>query len=83
MFVPHPTQKIGAGGTAIVATYLAAMALVGSQAFPAAESLATQPTMAPPAAAAAAATEAERCKPPAFAVALGHEEKWELHNNCK
>lgn len=29
------------------------------------------------------AAEAERCKVPAFAKALGHEEKWKLHNNCK
>jgi len=27
--------------------------------------------------------EAERCKAPDFAKALGHEEKWKLHNNCK
>jgi hypothetical protein len=26
--------------------------------------------------------EAERCKVPDFAKALGHEEKWKLHNNC-
>ena len=26
---------------------------------------------------------AERCKVPDFAKALGHEEKWKLHNNCK
>lgn len=81
VFVPHPTQKVGAGGTAIVATYLGVMALVGSQAFPAAESLAARPTMVHPGAA-EAVTEAERCKPPAFAVAMGHEEKWKLHNNC-
>ncbi len=84
VFVPHPSQRVGAGGTAILATYLTAIALVASQAFPAAESLATQPAMlAPGVAATAAATEADRCKPPAFAVALGHEEKWKLHNNCK
>ena len=29
------------------------------------------------------AAEAERCKVPEFAKALGHEEKWKLHNNCK
>lgn len=29
------------------------------------------------------AAEAERCKVPSFAKALGHEEKWKLHNNCK
>ena len=27
--------------------------------------------------------EAERCNVPDFAKALGHEEKWKLHNNCK
>lgn len=29
------------------------------------------------------AAEAVRCKVPEFAKALGHEEKWKLHNNCK
>lgn len=27
--------------------------------------------------------EAERCKVPEFAKAMGHEEKWKLHNNCR
>lgn len=27
--------------------------------------------------------DAERCKVPAFAIAIGHVEKWKLHNNCK
>ena len=27
--------------------------------------------------------EAERCKVPDLAKAMGHEEKWKLHNNCK
>jgi hypothetical protein len=27
--------------------------------------------------------EAERCKVPDFAKAIGHEEKWKLHNNCQ
>jgi hypothetical protein len=27
--------------------------------------------------------EAERCKVPDFAKAMGHAEKWKLHNNCK
>lgn len=26
--------------------------------------------------------EAERCKVPGFAKAMGHEERWKLHNNC-
>lgn len=29
------------------------------------------------------AAEAERCKVPGFAKAMGHEEKWKLHNNCQ
>ena len=28
-------------------------------------------------------SEAERCKVPEFAKAIGHEEMWKLHNNCK
>lgn len=27
--------------------------------------------------------ELERCRVPEFAKAMGHEEKWKLHNNCK
>jgi hypothetical protein len=27
--------------------------------------------------------EAERCKVPDFAKAIGHEDMWKLHNNCK
>ena len=27
--------------------------------------------------------EIERCKVPEFAKAMGHEEKWKLHNNCQ
>lgn len=27
--------------------------------------------------------EAERCKVPDFAKAMGHEDKWKLHNNCQ
>lgn len=29
------------------------------------------------------AAEAERCKVPDYAKAMGHEEKWKLHNNCR
>jgi hypothetical protein len=35
------------------------------------------------AAAPATPAEIERCRVPDFAKALGHEEKWKLHNNCK
>lgn len=29
-----------------------------------------------------AAAEAERCRVPAFAVAIGHEERWKRHHGC-
>jgi hypothetical protein len=32
---------------------------------------------------AAREAEEERCKVPDFAIAMGHAEKWKLHNNCK
>jgi hypothetical protein len=46
------------------------------------------PIKAEPAALAASSAtldpaEAERCKVPDFAKAMGHEEKWKLHNNCQ
>ena len=31
----------------------------------------------------AVAAEVERCKVPEFAKAMGHEDKWKLHNNCR
>lgn len=37
----------------------------------------------PEAAAPVDPAEAERCKVPDFAKAMGHEDKWKLHNNCK
>lgn len=40
-------------------------------------------TPAAAAPAAADAAEAERCKVPEFAKAIGHEAKWKLHNNCR
>ena len=39
--------------------------------------------VAPAAQAPVDAAEAERCKVPEFAKAIGHEDKWKLHNNCK
>jgi hypothetical protein len=37
----------------------------------------------PDASDAATAAEAERCKVPDFAKAIGHVDQWKLHNNCK
>lgn len=47
-------------------------------------SLQQEPQAAPaPSATVTDPAEAERCKVPDFAKAMGHEEKWKLHNNCK
>lgn len=74
VFTPHPSQKIGAGGTAIVAVFLALIVFVGQRWFPAAEKVAA---IAP------AAAADGKCTPPDWAVAMGHAEMWKLHNNCK
>jgi hypothetical protein len=76
VFTPHASQKVGAGGTAIVLLFLALIGLVGQRGFPV-------PDAGVAAAPAVAAAGDERCTPPAFAVAIGHAEKWKLHNNCR
>jgi len=77
VFTPHASQKVGAGGTAIVLAFLALIGVVAQRGFTATEpAIAMIPT-------AAASGDDDRCTPPAFAVAMGHAEKWKLHNNCK
>jgi len=77
VFTPHASQKVGAGGTAIVVLFLALIGAIAWQGFPATDAVTTvAPTSAAPGG-------DERCTPPAFAVAIGHAEKWKLHNNCK
>ncbi len=76
VFVPHPSQKVGAGATAIVAIFVAVIGFTSRQWF--------QPTQAQAAAPEVAATGgAGKCTPPDWAVAMGHGEMWKLHNNCK
>ncbi|MBP6337963.1 MAG: DUF4395 domain-containing protein [Vitreoscilla sp.] len=80
----------GAGGSVGQGlTVLAFAALIGAWGHwvkghdpyvPAAQAAAIAPTPKVPKAMDAA--EAERCKVPDFAKAMGHEEKWKLHNNC-
>jgi hypothetical protein len=79
----------GAGGSLPQgAVVLAFAALVGAWGVWVADHDPYAPTMAPGAAPTTAqppidAAEAERCKVPEFAKAMGHEEKWKLHNNCQ
>ena len=70
---------------AIVVLFAAAVGGIGQWVYstgPKKVELAQQPGTAASAGSVDAA-EAERCKVPDFAKAMGHEEKWKLHNNCK
>jgi hypothetical protein len=61
--------------------------LVGAAAFwvagPASPDASPQTNATTPPQAPVDPAEAERCKVPDFAKAIGHEEKWKLHNHCK
>ena len=77
VFIPHASQRVGAGGTAIVVMFVALIGFTAQQWFPAAEAV------TPMAAAPATAPATGKCTPPDWAVAMGHAEMWKLHNNCK
>ena len=74
VFVPHPSQRVGAGGTAIVAAFVAVIGFTGQQWFQPADAQAAAPV---------AVGGTGNCTPPDWAVAMGHAEMWKLHNNCK
>jgi len=78
VLTPHESQKVGAGGTAIVVAFLMLIGVVGQHWFPAAEPTPIAVTVEP-----VAPPADDKCTPPAFAIAMGHEEKWKLHNGCK
>lgn len=80
----------GAGGNVaqlgIVAAFVVGVGLVAQWVYGSSPSdlRTVAPTGAPTPVAAAPVdpAEAERCKVPDFAKAIGHEAKWKLHNNC-
>jgi hypothetical protein len=80
---PEPRLQLRWAQGAVVAAFVG---LVGATAFwvagraPPPPSL--QATRADTPRAGVDAAEAERCKVPDFAKAIGHEQKWKLHNNC-
>jgi hypothetical protein len=80
------TPARGAGGTLaqglIVVAFLAVVGVAANAVVSrnADSSTATSQAAAP---ASVDPAEAGRCKVPDFAKAMGHEEKWKLHNNCK
>lgn len=88
VFVPHPSQKVGAAAAVIVVAFLATVAFVAERGFPPKEMVvisakALAALQANAAKAAPAAPENPDCTPPDWAVAMGHGEMWKLHHNCK
>ncbi len=78
ILTPHASQKIGIDATAILVIFLTVISLGAERFFPPSEPFngaKTNPTTP--------ITSSAKCTPPAWAVALGHKEKWKLHNNCK
>ncbi|MCG6888908.1 MAG: DUF4395 domain-containing protein [Gammaproteobacteria bacterium] len=82
VLTPHASQKAGAGGLVIVALFLITVGFIAQERFPATdvkmvntESAAADPAPTSP-------MGDRDCTPPDWAVAMGHTEKWKLHNNC-
>ncbi len=78
-------KRASLGQIAIITTFLAAMAGVAPAVYGTAPKRAAEfdKTVAAPLAIEVDPAEAARCKVPDFAIAMGHEEMWKLHNNCK
>jgi hypothetical protein len=66
----------------VAALYLVAVGAVWQAVYHGSHSQSAAAATDPAAAAATDPTEAERCKVPEFAKAIGHEQMWKLHNNC-
>jgi hypothetical protein len=80
------TSGVSLGQGAMVALFAVAVGLIAQWVYGTgtrAPSEAQGAAVVTPGAASIDPAEAERCKVPEFAKALGHEEKWKLHNNCK
>ncbi|MDP1733277.1 MAG: DUF4395 domain-containing protein [Sulfuritalea sp.] len=76
--VRQEIQKIDLPQMLIVAAFLVMIVFVGRH-----MSAQTAPSTLLNAAPAAEAGSRTDCTPPDWAVAMGHAEKWKLHNNCK
>jgi hypothetical protein len=86
---PDPAVQIRLSQGVVLALFFVAVAGVAQVVYqsPASMQVSNIPPTAPvastaSAAPAAAAAEAERCKVPDFAKAIGHEDMWKLHNKC-
>jgi hypothetical protein len=85
---PDPAVQVGWRQGAVVLLYAVAVAGVAQQVYRQPQQMHVRPAPAAvspsvrPAADPAAAAEAQRCKVPEFAKAIGHEAMWKLHNKC-
>ncbi len=84
---PAPGSRPGWGQAAVLASFIVLVAAttlwVGHQETAIAGSRAGAAQAPSAAQGAIDAAEAERCTVPEFAKAMGHEQKWKLHNNCR
>lgn len=80
-YTPEPRHQLAASQMASVGLFVALIAFLGPQL--AGRGSAVAPATAGAPSPVADPAEIERCKVPDFAKAIGHEEKWKLHNNCR
>ena len=81
--VPADTPRgrtVDAGATVVLVLFVIFVFLLARHVFPAAEpAAATTPSAAAP----ADSNPSADCTPPAWAVSMGHAEKWKLHHGCR
>jgi len=79
-----PIQMIGLAQVAVVAVFFGGIYAIGHVVARSATAAPIQvSTLTPGESEAARKAEEIRCKVPDFAIAMGHEKLWKLHNNCK
>lgn len=79
---PAQRPAFGKAQAGVVVAYTALLVAAAPQVAGEGPPTAAVAVTAPGAAAAMDPAEAERCRVPDFAKAIGHEAKWKLHNNC-
>ncbi|MFM8864131.1 MAG: DUF4395 domain-containing protein, partial [Limnohabitans sp.] len=82
-FEPDPAWRVSPLQWVSVVVLFALMALLAPRLAGQAKGSAPQAAAQPAAQSEQDPAEAERCKVPEFAKAMGHEAKWKLHNGCQ
>ena len=78
----HTSQKTSFGGAIIVVVFLGTIGFMSNHFFPPAPVTNTVENTSTDNSSTTTETNG-KCTPPWWAVAIGHKEKWKLHNNCK